>query len=109
MNRRTPLDTLRATCAAQGRRLRHLLAHGRSRELHPLHPDRSLLHLLHLRRLRRLLGPIVAASAGLLLLWLIAVGAVSFATFVLAGALIGAILTYVFGLKIGVNTAKMGL
>jgi hypothetical protein len=54
--------------------------------------------------LRRLLEPVVAATALAALLSLFALGAFSFATLVAIAGLAYAILTYVFGLELGLAT-----
>jgi hypothetical protein len=52
------------------------------------------------RALRRVLEPVVALAALSVLVSLLGVGAVSFATLAVAAALMYAILTYVFGLEL---------
>ncbi len=49
---------------------------------------------------RRILEPLLAALAGLSLVWLASLGLASLLIFALAGALIYAILTHVFGVRI---------
>jgi hypothetical protein len=56
--------------------------------------------------LRRVLEPVVAASAALALAALLGLGVVSFTLFLLAGALIYAILTKVFGLELGLEMPR---
>jgi hypothetical protein len=56
--------------------------------------------------LRRLLEPVVAASAAAAVVTLLGLGVASFTLFLLAGALIYAILTKVFGLELGVEMPR---
>lgn len=59
--------------------------------------------------LRRFVEPLVAASAVLALMTLGALGIISFALFLLAGALIYAILTKVFGIELGIELPNTNL
>lgn len=58
---------------------------------------------------RRFVEPLVAVSALLALLTLGALGIISFALFLLAGALIYAILTKVFGIELGIEMPNTNL
>jgi hypothetical protein len=58
---------------------------------------------------RRMLEPVVAASAVLALFVLGGMGIISFALFLLAGGLIYAILTKVFGLELGIELPNPNL
>jgi hypothetical protein len=59
--------------------------------------------------IRRWVEPLVATSAVLALMSLGALGIISFALFLLAGALIYAILTKVFGLELGIEMPNSNL
>ena len=56
--------------------------------------------------LRRVLEPVVAACAVVALVTLLGLGAASFTLFLLASALMYAILTQVFGIELGLNMPK---
>jgi hypothetical protein len=58
--------------------------------------------------LRPVLEPLVAFSAATVLAGLVAAGALSLAAFVLAGAMIYAILTYVFGIDVDLRVPATG-
>lgn len=96
------------------KRLRDELRRLSHRVLGPQHAEGTTLMLELMRPnlgptplpLRRVLEPVVAACALVALVTLLGLGVASFTLFLLASALIYAILTQVFGIELGLNMPK---